>query len=717
MKLQILLLAFLLVLPFTFGVTVSINFASPTHNFKGVGWNVNSTSFQWTDSELRPLLDSTHMQFARVLGWSPSWYAPSETQRTYEATDMQGLYGFLQYAKDKNITIQLANWDTGGKFLNSSVSGTNYWTCQTTALWPVTNCWPDQYFWLSEISHNDPTNLQNRFCHRMYAGDPGTCSNSDKTSRNSTKGVESDHPYSADIFSRVLADSLDYIVNTKGFNNIQFISLWNEPNGDWAYHPRDQTKKYPASFRELYSQMKAKLNSNPSLSSIKLIGFDGSFNQAEFQNIQNNIDAIGIHDYTTGPQQVISAKASTTKPIIIGEAGDQTRDLSCGAESSGIPWENLSVERKKAKVLQNSIISTKNIFSDIREGAYAAARWWYNGSTGCFVATLGRGVAVNDITKYNFNSVKILSESIPQANYDFRVLALTVSSGSQLNAVAIDYARVGEPQKIAIWVVNPDSQPITFSIPGTGLSSIKSLKKSQFDNSTGDIIYIPDQIPFSSTQPIAETIAPNSIMVFTEYNAIPLTAENCSNNIDDDGDGKIDCTDTDCTNNSTPQPGGTCCSSGQKIQSNTIIPGDSSNRLLCYNGQIFSHWHYKDQPNNPDLAENGGWAQNVPQCTIKGNYYAKPQLPNDEWNGGWSAGTGNGVLCGAGKKCNIQRQCIIVPTSACPDAKKDGTINILDLVAMAKAINQKDLAYNLNADTATDIVDLRIAADEIGTNC
>ncbi|MDO8648036.1 MAG: hypothetical protein Q7R70_06530, partial [Candidatus Diapherotrites archaeon] len=174
MKLQILLLAFLLVLPVTFGVTVSINFASPTHNFKGVGWNVNSTNFQnWTDYRIRPLLDSTHMQFARVLGWSPSWYAPSEMQRTYEATDMQGLYGFLQYAKENNITVQLANFDTGGNYLNSAVSGTNYWTCQNTAAWPVTNCYPDQYFWLSEISHNDPTNLQNRFCHRSYTGDPG----------------------------------------------------------------------------------------------------------------------------------------------------------------------------------------------------------------------------------------------------------------------------------------------------------------------------------------------------------------------------------------------------------------------------------------------------------------------------------------------------------------------------------------------------------------
>ncbi|MDO8647537.1 MAG: hypothetical protein Q7R70_03920 [Candidatus Diapherotrites archaeon] len=56
-------------------------------------------------------------------------------------------------------------------------------------------------------------------------------------------------------------------------------------------------------------------------------------------------------------------------------------------------------------------------------------------------------------------------------------------------------------------------------------------------------------------------------------------------------------------------------------------------------------------------------------------------------------------------------------TNACPDAKKDGVINILDLVAMAKAINQNDLAYNLNADTSTDIEDLRLVADKIGINC
>ncbi|MDO8647319.1 MAG: hypothetical protein Q7R70_02795, partial [Candidatus Diapherotrites archaeon] len=77
----------------------------------------------------------------------------------------------------------------------------------------------------------------------------------------------------------------------------------------------------------------------------------------------------------------------------------------------------------------------------------------------------------------------------------------------------------------------------------------------------------------------------------------------------------------------------------------------------------------------------------------------------------------NASVCGTGKKCNIQMQCITVITSACPDAKKDGTINVQDLVRIVKAINESDKAYDITGDNAIDIRDLRAAADKIGTNC
>ena len=801
-----LLLIFLLILPFTFGVTVSINFANPTHNFKGVGWNINSTNFQnWTDSRIRPLLDSAHMQFARVWGWSATYYAPTETQKDYEAPEMQSLYGFLQYAKENNITVQLSNASLGGSYMPSrNNGGVNYWTCPQTTNWtvPVTNCSPDQYFWLSEISHNDPGNLQNRFCHKTYRANPGICTIAEKIARVQASNPSTDHPYNNDTFGQALADSLDYIVNIKGFN-IPFVSIWSEPQGDWGYHPRDSSKTYPSSFRPLYNALKSRLLSNPSLSNIKLIGFDGEFDQVEFQNIKNNIDAVGIHDYeNSGTQQVIAAKAATTKTIIIGEAGDRTVNSNtgdsdtCGADRSG-PWESLTIERKKSKVLRNSIVSTNNIFSDIKEGAYAAARWWYNGDTGCFVATDGGGVTVNDIAKYNFNSMKILGESIPQANYDFKVLALSVSSGSKLNSVAIDYARAGDPQKIAIWIVNPDSQQISFSIQGSGLAGAKSLKKSKFDNS-GNITYFPAQISFSSTQSITETIAPNSILVFTEYNAIPLT-ENCSNNIDDDGDGLIDCQDSDCAAN--PVCVSTCITA-QGIKTTNTNPSAVS---FTVNRPITSYLAWDTRAAIPtgwtstgqtisvtdSGASNNGTlsliSKNFPAGTAStplksqvSNYFiiAKPQTsggtplsitainPTNYPTANFSTGSqyytdrtysitsklpeilcttaappteicSNGIdddgdsltdcadftdcpnasVCDAGKKCDIQKQCITVPTSTCPDARRDGTINVQDLVRIAKAINENDLAFNINNDSSIDIADLRTAADKIGTNC
>ncbi|MFA4953039.1 MAG: hypothetical protein WC584_02345 [Candidatus Pacearchaeota archaeon] len=490
------------------------DFSKVSHDFKGIGWNVNARNFNdWSDTRIKELLDSSHMQFARVLGWDAGIYAPTETQKDYESSNMQGLYKFLEYAKKNKITIQLANWNSGGKFLSDSLTGTNYWTCQNTAAWPVTNCWPDQYFWLSAISHNNPTNSQNKFCHKIYSGNPGLCSSEDKKNRNGVQGVESDHPYSDSVFVNTLFDSLNYIVNVKGYD-IDFVSLWNEPNGDWAYHPRDSTKEYPESFRNLYSLMKSKLLSNPSLSNIKLIGFDGKFDQAEFSNIKNNIDVVGIHDYLTGTQQVISAKASTTKQIIIGEAGDNSA-TGCGDPS----WNSLSDSAKKQKVLETSIFVSNSIFNDINEGAYAAARWWYNGDAGCYVATNGGGTGFTDISKYNYNSGKILSESIPQTDYDFRIIKTSKSGNNNLNVVAIDFSRVGESPKLAIWVVNPTIESQQLKYTGKGFSDTRNLRKSLFDN-FGEITYFPSYVQLFPNQQLTDTIPAKSIVVYTEYDSL-----------------------------------------------------------------------------------------------------------------------------------------------------------------------------------------------------
>ncbi|MDO8648035.1 MAG: glycosyl hydrolase family 18 protein [Candidatus Diapherotrites archaeon] len=53
----------------------------------------------------------------------------------------------------------------------------------------------------------------------------------------------------------------------------------------------------------------------------------------------------------------------------------------------------------------------------------------------------------------------------------------------------------------------------------------------------------------------------------------------------------------------------------------------------------------------------------------------------------------------------------------CPDAKNDGTINVLDIVRLVKAMNQNDIAYDLTGDNKIDVQDLQAVADKIGASC
>ena len=92
---------------------------------------------------------------------------------------------------------------------------------------------------------------------------------------------------------------------------------------------------------------------------------------------------------------------------------------------------------------------------------------------------------------------------------------------------------------------------------------------------------------------------------------------------------------------SNPGTGNSCCFNGQEIKPNALVSND--NRFLCADGQLYVH----------DGETYGLPIQRVQtSCTIKGNYYAYPNYPNAEWQGGWKQGNGEGVQCGSDKFCN-----------------------------------------------------------------
>ena len=99
----------------------------------------------------------------------------------------------------------------------------------------------------------------------------------------------------------------------------------------------------------------------------------------------------------------------------------------------------------------------------------------------------------------------------------------------------------------------------------------------------------------------------------------------------------------------TPIANQACCYNGNIVNSNAIVVGDSYNRFLCYNGQMYLH--------DGDVSS---WWPNVIRiqisCNNVGGYYANPNYPwsatQQEWQGGWKSGNSEGIICGNGKVCN-----------------------------------------------------------------
>jgi len=94
----------------------------------------------------------------------------------------------------------------------------------------------------------------------------------------------------------------------------------------------------------------------------------------------------------------------------------------------------------------------------------------------------------------------------------------------------------------------------------------------------------------------------------------------------------------------SPLLSGNCCWNNIEIIKNDLdsalaIVNDGWFRFLCHDGQVFVH----DGVNEGTIR--------VPECTVKGGFYAFPNYPDAEWMGGWKSGNGEGTVCDAGKTC------------------------------------------------------------------
>jgi hypothetical protein len=442
---------------------------SPHHSFKGVGWNIQANAL--TDNQ-RSLFDEASPQFIRFV-WVIESYHTGDGSKIYESSWAKNNIAFLQHAKDKNISVMLSNWNAGGS-------------------WDEHTLWPDHPFWLSEIAHNDPANSQNRFCYNVYAGDPGYCSSSQKSTQTNVQGPETDHPYSDAVFAQTLTDNIDYMVNEKNCR-VDFLSMWNEPAGDWAYHPRDANKKYPASFTGLYQNAYQQLQQKNLSSRVKLVGSDDSNPSTAIMDYSMNywgsyVQAYSLHNYdntvgSNGPVKYFYDRAAG-KPVLVGEIGHR-----CDIYGTG-KWAS-------------SLETTRLLLSDARYGAYAIARWWFDGGgLDCFSAVNGDAPVAE-----NYNSLKILANSLPQINENISVVNTDFGDfDANFDAVVINADPSGLKSKPVFWAVNKNLQDYIIALNLSGLTESVSFATR----------YMTGVSPYSIQAGLNYTVSPeNSLVIFT----------------------------------------------------------------------------------------------------------------------------------------------------------------------------------------------------------
>jgi hypothetical protein len=477
--------------------TVSIDLSDAWYPFLGIGWNVHPAMFQYGNwDSIRFLLDESNMQFARIIGHM-EWWHPDSHLFTPTSSAMNSIYGFLDYCEEANVVVMFHNWWTGGKYDEFAA-------------------WPNHYWWLANCCHLDPANSLNKW--KMDLG--WTIS-----------GPETDHPYDPDSFASSICKIIDYMVDTRRYSCIRFLGIWNEPNGLWAYAPRDMDNSgspdyiYPDSFYTLYAKTHQHLVSLGLDTTVILVGNDISAGDDPMTDIgttlsawsggnrcDHYIGATSFHSYGQiyGPGGLCARVKNqvygndfdgTYEPILMGEIGDHS-------------GEHATTE----SMINNSFDCAKKIVAEAKQGAYAIARWGYNNLGGGFDATLGYG---EKPLVQNFNAMQLFASSVPRLKTDHYVMkTLVASSGGYLDAVDIRFWHPGLLRNAdAIWVVNVSANPREVLFVISNSPEDKIFYRKQIDLlDTCCVIESGKKIKAPVTNPrFVDTLPPKSLVVYSEY--------------------------------------------------------------------------------------------------------------------------------------------------------------------------------------------------------
>lgn len=528
----------ILIIPYTVhGAEINITYGQTLFSFKGLGWNIitspyDESGYNWTMIE--KTFDKMDMEFARV-GVSIDNWRTNQTHYNFETMSMRGLYRFLEYADDHNIYVLIGNWNTGGRF------GT------------------EKNWWLSEICHLDPENESGRWFipHWCCGGQSGPWH---------------DHPYDEDEFAESIAVLINHLKNVKGFESVKYVSIWNEPNLFYIPHCNSSVhvngtsllcddKTYPEDFVILYKKLREHMESY-NLTDVEIVGNEHSgdwmamddigytlSSVVEGKAIDNYIDYVSFHHYndtfgTGGPTSQAKSQVYGNDPdgvkekIILGEMG------SSGA-SIQRPLDTVS------KRFDNSFISVKKTIAEMKQGAFAVARWGYNGvidEMNAINMSWGRNP---ELIPEAFNPYAILSASLHNTDISYIPRIYIESTGPYLDAVAVTFWYNGANRR-SIWLISDgeESQIYDAYFNLINLNGDISLQKYFIDNEQS-VIKKGDQFNLTISNPSFRDmeIPGMGIVVYTEYTDI-LNQLVCGNGICEQGETSYNCP-IDCPSQET----------------------------------------------------------------------------------------------------------------------------------------------------------------------
>ena len=187
------------------------------------------------------------------------------------------------------------------------------------------------------------------------------------------------HPASNDEFAESLAALVYYLKVVKKYNCIWALSLWNEPNGDWAY--KGAGAFYPESFWPLYIAVDKQLRRLGVRDKILLLGPDTSTGgrpepiRQMLAKYGPVVDVVCDHDYSAYRGESMDSSVAAYSRLIRGLRNVRGRRLPFVIGEFGNYGNGSGPVDRDDSVYNGALSTTAYLLRMLNAGASGLARW------------------------------------------------------------------------------------------------------------------------------------------------------------------------------------------------------------------------------------------------------------------------------------------------------------------------------------------------------